>query len=408
MLRGGSQLLLEKLAPAKFFSALASTGIANFYGVPDSLLKDFCAYVTDTATPESHVITSNEGAAVSMATGYHLATGKVPCVYMQNSGFGNTMNPLLSLTHKQVYSVPMLLLIGWRGDPQGKKDEPQHIAQGRLMEDCLKSCEVPYSILDCCVEDGGTEASMNRALAAAKEHFATHNSPYAILVQRDTFETYKLQNKMDDIGTVSREEAIEAILSALAPEDIVVSTTGMPSREVFEVRARNEAGHHRDFLTVGSMGHCSAIASGIALAKPDRNVYVIDGDGASVMHMGTLAVHGALHSTPAPGIPYLSNLKHIVVNNGAHDSVGGQPTAGGQNVGWITNVAKASGYTPVSDTPVQEKGEIAAAVAKMGATTDRMTFLEIVVKKGNRKDLGRPTTTPLQNKDALMAFIRDE
>lgn len=408
MLRGASKGLMEKLSPAAMYSALVSSDIGNFYGVPDSLLKDFCAYVTDTASPTAHVITANEGAAVSMATGYHLATGNVPCVYMQNSGFGNTMNPLMSLTHNQVYSVPMLLLIGWRGDPEGKKDEPQHVAQGRLMEDCLKSCEVPYSVLEDIGE--GTTNAMLKALEDAKHHFASNSSPYALLVKRDTFAPYKLQNNLPDIGIISREEAIEEILSTLAPEDIVVSTTGMPSREVFEVRARNKAGHHRDFLTVGSMGHCSAIASGIALAKPDRNVYVIDGDGASIMHMGTLAVHGALHSTPSKVgetfTPYLSNLKHIVINNGAHDSVGGQPTAGGMNVGWITNVAKASGYSPVSDVPLSEKAAIRAAVKKMQDSNGKMPFLEVVVKKGNRKELGRPTTTPIQNKEALMKFIQ--
>eukprot|EP00758_Cryptobia_borreli_P004602 Tbor_TRINITY_DN4479_c0_g3::TRINITY_DN4479_c0_g3_i1::g.7901::m.7901/K09459/E4.1.1.82; phosphonopyruvate decarboxylase len=400
MLRFSTAVLQKKkFAPAALFQQLNSNKITNFYGVPDSLLKDFCAFVTDNAPTNRHVITANEGAAASMACGYHLATGNIPCIYMQNSGYGNTINPILSLSHQQVYSIPMLMLIGWRGDPTGKKDEPQHIAQGRLQEECLKACEVPYSVLEPVQEDVDTEKVMSDIIGKAKAHFDTCKSPYAILIKRDTFEGYKLQSKASDIGTMTREEAIEEILTNIGEKDIVVSTTGMPSREVFEVRAKGKQGHHRDFLTVGSMGHCSAIAAGIAMEKPDRNVFIIDGDGAYIMHMGTIAINGGLTSS----LGHLKNLKHIVVNNGAHDSVGGQPTCAAINVGWITKTAQVLGYTAVSDKPITAKEEVKDAVRDMSSSG--MKFLEVLVKKGNRADIGRPTTTPIQNKEAFMNFV---
>ena len=149
MMRRSNLWMGKTTAAFSFYNALQQRGIDNFFGVPDSLLKDLCAYITDNVPARQHVIAANEGNAVAMATGYHLATGKVASVYLQNSGFGNTLNPLLSLTHREVYQIPMLMLIGWRGDP-GKKDEPQHVAQGRLMDECLKSAEVPYEVLEAC------------------------------------------------------------------------------------------------------------------------------------------------------------------------------------------------------------------------------------------------------------------
>ena len=394
MLRLSSKLM--KIAPATFVSQLAtSCNIDTYYGVPDSLLKDLCAYVTDNARASQHVITANEGSAVAMASGYHMATGKVACVYMQNSGYGNSLNPLLSLAHEKVYSLPMLLLIGWRGDPTGKSDEPQHRAQGDRQEALLEASQIPFAVLD-------ANSNIDAVLGTAEAHFKAHKKPFAILIKRDTFESHKLANKQPDIGVLSREEAIETLLSSIGDKDIVISTTGMPSREVFEARARTKAGHHRDFLTVGGMGHASAIAAGIAMNKPDRNVFVIDGDGATIMHLGNLPINGMLIEN---GKHLLPNLKHVVVNNAAHDSVGGQPTVGGAKLGWITDVASSVGYKAIRSAPITDKADIAKAVAEMASETSAPSFLEILVKKGNRKDIGRPTTTPIQNKDALMHFI---
>ena len=400
--------LLAKLTPATFYNALQKREIDAYFGVPDSLLKDLCAYITENVGPQQHVITANEGNAVAMATGYHLATGRVPVVYMQNSGFGNTMNPLLSLTHKEVYQIPMLLLIGWRGDP-GKHDEPQHVAQGRLMDECLKSCEVPFRVLE---QGENVDSKTEEILQAAQQHFKENGTPFAILIKRDTFDAYKMKEKAPVIPalSMSREQALDIVLSTIGQNDIVVSTTGMPSREVFELRANAKAGHQRDFLTVGCMGHCSSIAAGIALAKPDRNVVCIDGDGAAIMHLGSLAVNGGLGLIPRPSSEGGSNnhrlnenLKHIVINNGAHDSVGGQPTFGFDVS--LSSVAKACAYNVVTDAPCTTVPEAVAGVKALCAAKGP-AFLEIRVKKGNRKDLGRPTKSTLENKKEFEAFVR--
>ncbi|ORC87120.1 putative phosphonopyruvate decarboxylase [Trypanosoma theileri] len=395
---------MGKLAPEVFFRALKQRGSKRFFGVPDSLLKDFCAFVTDHTHPFEHVITANEGNAVAMATGHHLATGEFPVVYMQNSGLGNTINPLLSLTHSDVYGIPLLMIIGWRGAP-GVKDEPQHVAQGRLNEDLLRTTEVPFSVLTADCDD--VEASMQNALDTAFNHMQTAKTPYALLVRPGVFSKYQLQSNQEEVKGIpmSREEAIEQVLRQLNHKDIVVSTTGMPSREVFEVRERTGVGHAHDFLTVGSMGHCSSIAAGIALAKPERQVYCFDGDGAAIMHMGSLAVIGgtaaikSIHTNePNP----LQNYKHVVFNNGAHDSVGGQPTAGFDIS--LTQVAKACGFKIIREEPVMNMGELVEAVGELKESAGP-AFLEIIVRKGNRPDLGRPTTTPKENKKAFMDFL---
>eukprot|EP00754_Rhynchopus_humris_P046474 Rhum_TRINITY_DN600_c0_g1::Rhum_TRINITY_DN600_c0_g1_i1::g.1960::m.1960/K09459/E4.1.1.82; phosphonopyruvate decarboxylase len=381
----------KTVLPAKtLFNKLTDNGIDTYFGVPDSLLKDLCAYITDTAG-DKNICTANEGSAVSMALGHHLATGSVPCVYMQNSGFGNTINPILSLAHEKVYQVPMLLLVGWRGEP-GVKDEPQHVAQGALQEELLRASEIPYSVLPT------TPEGVDEVLAKAQEHWKTKSSPYALLVSKGTFEAYKLQTVVKTDYEMSREEAIKTVLDNISEEAAVVSTTGMPSREVFEHRAATGANHSRDFLTVGGMGHCSMIAAGIALQKPDKEVYVIDGDGAAIMHLGGFATVGGLATQRGS----LKNYKHIVLNNGAHDSVGGQPTVGFDVC--FTSIAKNAGYKVIGQGIVESKADLKAGLEEM-SKTEGPCVLEVRINKGARKDIGRPTKTPVENKEALMDFL---
>lgn len=373
------------MVPCKeFYDALAKNGIDFFTGVPDSLLKDFCAYVTDNAPQEKNIIAANEGNAIALASGYHLATGKTGLVYMQNSGLGNAVNPLTSLADKDVYSVPMLLLIGLRGEP-GVKDEPQHAKMGKITTDILDALQIPWRVLE-----DDYEKSVNDAL----ENIKTNNSPYAIVVRRGTFGKYELKKNIMTDYSLGREEAIKSIILLLGKEDLIISTTGMASRELFEARESMGNWNYGDFLTVGSMGHSSSIALGIALERPDRNVYVFDGDGAMIMHMGALAVIGQLKPR---------NFRHIIFNNFAHDSVGGQPTAA-SNIS-IPEIAKANGYTcAFSAETVQEIRESIAMMKKM----DGPVLLEIRLSKGARKDLGRPKTTPAQNKESFMNFLGNE
>lgn len=368
------------IQPKDFIEKLRAGGVEFFAGVPDSLLKNLCAYITDNIAREKNIIAANEGGAVGLAAGYHLATGKTGCVYMQNSGEGNAVNPLLSLMDADVYKIPLLLIIGWRGEP-GAYDEPQHVKQGKVTLSLLKTMGIPYSVLD-----ENWEQQVDGALLAIQET----NGVYALIVRKGTFEDYKLQNQINQDWSLAREEAIKIVVDKLREDDIIVSTTGMISRELFEYREAKGQGHAHDFLTVGSMGHASQIALGIALQKPNRRVIVFDGDGALLMHMGGLAIIGDYNP---------KNLVHIVLNNGAHDSVGGQPTVG-QKID-VEAVAKAVGYTDVIS--VDNQMSLMAAMNHVSnAEIDGVSLINVNVRKGNRKDLGRPTTTPQQNKEALM------
>lgn len=374
------------ISPQSFIQELQSLGINFFAGVPDSLLKNICAYITDNVAPQRNIITANEGAAMGLAAGHYLATAEIPVVYMQNSGEGNIVNPLLSLTDKDVYNIPVLLVIGWRGKP-GVKDEPQHVKQGKVTCGLLDAMGIRYAVLS---QD---EETMKTQLKEAVAYMKETKEAFALVIEKDTFEGYKLQNTVAHEGlTMTREEAICTVAQALDEKDAIVSTTGMISRELFEHRTRQGEGHERDFLTVGAMGHASQIALGIALEKTDRTIWCFDGDGASIMHMGSMAIIGSRKP---------ENYIHVVFNNGAHDSVGGQPTVG-LDID-LCGVADAVGYrTIVSVDDVESLEAVLADIHEMEAPV----FLEVKVKKGNRADLGRPTTTPVQNKEALMAFLQ--
>lgn len=372
------------IRPEFFIEALREKGIDCFAGVPDSLLKNICAYITDHFDAAHNIIAANEGAAVGLAAGHYLATGQPACVYMQNSGEGNIINPLASLTDQEVYNIPVLLLIGWRGRP-GVHDEPQHVKQGKVTTGLLNVMGVNYEVLS--KEEDKAAKQIDKAAKAL-----ANKEVFALVIEKDTFEDYKLQNVEVNDLTMCREEAIQTVAAALGEKDCIVSTTGMISRELFEYRAAMNEGHERDFLTVGSMGHASQIALGIAMAKTDRKVWCFDGDGATIMHMGSMAIV----ANKAP-----QNYVHVVFNNGAHDSVGGQPTVGLKID--LPRVARAVGYPHTYS--VSTKEDLMDVLNEVKKNND-LSLIEIKVKKGNRKDLGRPTTTPIQNKDALMDFLK--
>ena len=371
------------IRPDFFIEKLKENGIDCFAGVPDSLLKNMCAYITDHFDAAHNIIAANEGAAVGLAAGHYLATGQPACVYMQNSGEGNIINPLASLTDQEVYNIPVLLLIGWRGRP-GVHDEPQHVKQGKVTTGLLNVMGINYEVL--AKEEDKAEKQIAKALKALQ-----NKDMFALVIEKDTFDEYKLQNVEKNNLTMSREEAIQIVAAALGEKDCIVSTTGMISRELFEYRAAMNQGHERDFLTVGSMGHASQIALGIALAQPERLVWCFDGDGATIMHMGSMAIVG----NKAP-----KHYIHVVFNNGAHDSVGGQPTVGLKID--LPAIAKAVGYKATYS--VDNKADLESVLKDVNGF-ESPTLLEVKVKKGNRKDLGRPTTTPIQNKEALMRFL---
>lgn len=368
------------------YQTFLANGVDFFTGVPDSLLKNICAYITDNTSKRQHIIAANEGAAVGIAAGYYLASGNLPLVYMQNSGLGNAVNPLLSLTDEKVYSLPMILMIGWRGEP-GIKDEPQHKKQGEVTLDLLHTMQIPFVVLD--TEEDEALAQIHDVVMSAK----IKSTPHAIIIRKDIFSKYKLRHEQSNSYPLSREEALKLVIDHLSSDDAIISTTGKLSRELFEYREAKGQGHECDFLTVGSMGHSPSIALGIALANPRKKVFCLDGDGAFIMHMGAISNIGNLSP---------QNYFHILFNNGSHESVGGQPTLGFQLD--IPTIAKACGYqNAFSATSEDDIKEVLQNIATMGGPV----LIELKVRIASRDDLGRPTTTPVENKLNFMRFLSE-
>lgn len=334
--------------------------------------------------PTKNIIAANEGNAVAIATGYHLSSGRYPCVYMQNSGLGNIINPLLSLVNEGVYSIPMLLMIGWRGQP-GKKDEPQHMVQGQVTEPMLTAAGIKFEALPDFKE--GAEGAIDRAV----EHMKTHKAPYAFIVRRQTFGDYKQKKVYNNDFPLSREDAIKAITEQVGDYDPIVSTTGFASRELYEMQMKHKKSVNNSFLCVGSMGHASSIALGIALQKKSRKVICFDGDGAAIMHMGSIATIGGKGA---------ANVVHIVLNNGAHESVGGQPTVG-QKISFV-EIVKACGYKQAFNARTKE--DIVNAM-KSCSNTNGPTMIEVMCTMNTRGNLSRPKESPKVNKKQFMEFL---
>ena len=360
---------------------------SDFYtGVPDSQLKALCNYLMDVygIDPEHHVIAANEGNCTALAAGYHLATGKVPVVYMQNSGEGNIINPVASLLNDKVYAIPVVFIVGWRGEP-GIHDEPQHIYQGEVTVKLLEDMDIATFIIGKETTDEEVEKAMENfraVLASGKD--------VAFVVRKGALtDAPKVEYK--NANTMVREEIIRHIVKA-SGEDPIVSTTGKASRELFETRAANGQSHKYDFLTVGSMGHSSSIALGVAINKPEQRIWCVDGDGAVLMHMGSMAVVGA--NKP-------KNLIHVVINNAAHETVGGMPTVAGRID--LVAVAKACGYPNAVcvDTFEDLDRELEAAKGRK-----ELSLIEVKCSIGAREDLGRPTTTALENKQNFMEYLK--
>ncbi|MDR0832567.1 MAG: phosphonopyruvate decarboxylase [Bacillales bacterium] len=362
-----------------FYDFLVKNKIDLFAGVPDSLLSSFCSCIKENSKPNHNIITANEGNAIALAAGYHLSTGKFGCIYMQNSGLGNAINPLLSLVDKKVYSIPMLLVIGWRGEPK-VHDEPQHIKQGEVTLELLETIGIKYLILN----DNYVEQILQ-----CVEYMKKENAPIALVVRKNTFSKYDFKPIVYNYE-LTREKALEIILSNIDNNDLIVSTTGKTSREIFEIREKKNQGHQNDFLTVGSMGHTASIAYGIALGTKKR-VYCIDGDGSFIMHMGSLGVIGTKQ---------LKNFKYILNNNGAHESVGGQDTCGFELN--IKKILMGCGFKKVI---IVENSRSLIEALNLIKNKNKMAIV-INTRQGSRNDLGRPTTTPIENKISFMKELK--
>lgn len=376
------------ISPDEFLGCLHHKGIKFYSGVPDSLLKELCLAIDGKKGDIRHQLACNEGAAAGMAIGYHLATNTIPAVYLQNSGLGNIVNPVCSLASSDVYGIPALFIIGWRGeikqDGTQVHDEPQHVTQGRVTLPQLDVLGISYHVLE------GDEHIDFPAIEQLLLQARRDKHPVAVVVRKNTFSACEHPRQpTPTTATLLREEIVAEVLSALPSDVPIVSTTGMLSRELFELREQRGEEHDRDFLTVGGMGLASQIALGISEGRPGKKVVCLDGDGATLMHMGGLT-NSALSST----------LIHIVINNGAHDSVGGQPTAALRLP--LAPIATASGYSQVTAVASREALQSALHTA---LASQESQFIEVKCRTGHRDNLGRPTTTPSQNRTSFMRFL---
>lgn len=365
---------------------LENYNVNFFTGVPDSQLKPLCNYLINTyGISNNHIIAANEGNAVALAAGYHLSTGEVPCVYLQNSGIGNIINPIASLLNDKVYAIPCVFVVGWRGEPN-VHDEPQHIFQGEVTLKLLEVMDIAYMVID----KNTTVNELENRMAKFKSLLDLGKSVAFVVKKGGLSYDEKVEYRNDN--STMREDIIHHI-TEVAKEDIIISTTGKTSRELFEIREQKGQSHKRDFLTVGSMGHSSSIALGVALNKPNTRVWCVDGDGAALMHMGSMAVIGA--KSP-------NNYIHVLINNGAHESVGGQPTV--SNSINLVQIALGCGYrASFHVASLNDLDEILYEIAdKKGPI-----FIEVESAIGSRDDLGRPTTTPVENKTAFMSYLRE-
>ena len=351
----------------KVFETLQAHGVSYYVGVPDSYLNGFCNYALQ-HYPNHNVITANEGNAVALAAGHYLATREIPLVYMQNSGEGNAVNPLVSLADKNVYAIPMILLIGWRGQGNSEPNHPQHKLQGEITTSLLEILHIPYTVLE------DDDVKFAETVEKAVKYCTEERGIYACVAPKGVMADPDKPNNVDDKYPMSREEAIEVILDHMPADTIYSATTGRATRELFFLREKREEGKEHDFLNVGSMGHASSVALGIALSKPDRYVVALDGDSAAIMHMGAMTM---VSKVSAP------NFLHVILNNGAHESVGGQPSAG-HLLDW-TKIADACGYETVHH-PVTTKEELIEAIEKL-KRAGKAGFIDCRIHKGLARKL---------------------
>lgn len=362
-------------------------GVTAYTGVPDSTLSNFTdVLIADPEQNRKHFIAHNEGGAVAFACGHYLATGTPAMVYLQNSGIGNAVNPIVSLAYQDIYGLPVFYLIGWRGEP-GTKDEPQHIFQGKKTLEMLEMLDLPYITVDPNVSFEGLKEQVLSRFKPALES----GQSVALVIKKGSI-SKSVSYSPESSYPLSREDVIKKLLDVAGRSDAIVSTTGKTSREVFEYREATQSGHTQDFLTVGSMGHASVIALGIALNQPERTVWVLDGDGAVIMHMGAMSMVGAYKP---------QNYIHVVINNEMYESVGVMPTT--SQIMNFEALARANGY---AEYFFADDAQSLDMVLKKAKTSRGPILLEIKTNHLSRNDLGRPTTTTKENRDKFMAFLR--
>lgn len=342
---------------------LKKNNINFFTGVPDSVLKELSFFLKN---HKKHVIATNEGAAVSIGIGNYLSSKKVPCIYMQNSGLSNALNPLISIAHKKVYSIPLILIIGWRGSPK-IKDEPQHNVKGKITEDILKLLNINYSIL----RSNKDIIKFEKQIKFAKKN----KSIVACLIEQGTLEKITKINIKENFYKLNKEYFLKMLLKNIKGSSKIISSTGYNSRELMYLRKKYNFKKSKDFYMVGGMGHTASVALGYSLNSKNKTI-CIDGDGSFLMHLGSIKTAGTFAK---------NNFKYVLLNNNTHDSVGGQNTYA-DNINF-EKLSKSLGFKKFYS--IKDKQNIAKNIKKF-INVKKPSFLEVKITNSNIKDLPRP------------------
>ena len=337
-----------------------------FTGVPDSVLKEL-SYTLQNKDKKEHIIATNEGTAVSIGIGHYLSTKEVPCVYMQNSGLSNALNPLLSIAHEKVYAIPLILIIGWRGSPR-IKDEPQHNVKGKITESILKLLNIKYTIL----RSINDLDKFEKQIKFSKKK----NSIVACLIEQGTLEKIDRIKKNSDFYKLNKELFLKTLLQSLDKNTKVISSTGYNSRELMHIRSKYKIIKTKDFYMVGGMGHTSSVALGYSLTSK-KKIICIDGDGSFLMHLGAIKTAGTFAN---------KNFKYILLNNNSHDSVGGQNTYA-NNINF-EKLSKSLGFKKFYS--IKNDKNLKKTI-KTFLSDDTLSFLEVKVSNSKIKNLPRPT-----------------
>ncbi len=354
--------------PIKFIEFFKRNKISFFTGVPDSTLKNF-TYLLNKEF-KNHYPVYNEGSAISLAIGYHLSKKNIACVYLQNSGLSNAINPLISIAHKKVYSIPLLILIGWRGSPKGPPDEPQHHVKGKITKDILKLLDIKTIVLN----DENDFSKLKKLINFSKNN----NRAVACLIKNNTFKNVNLTfKKKHKKSKIYRKEVLDELLKQIKKKTKIISTTGFTSREIYQLRKEKNYQNGKDFYMVGGMGHAGMVSLGVAINEKNQ-IICLDGDGSILMHMGSLKTQGLFGR---------KNFKHILLNNNCHESVGEQDTfAEGTN---FPKLCKMLGYKNVFEISYKKdlKKKLNSFLKSNGPS-----FLEIKIRTGTLKNLIRPNS----------------
>ena len=346
-------------------NVLKKNDINFFTGIPDSILIELSRFLQN-KNKRKHIRATSEGSAISIGIGHYLSTKQVPCIYMQNSGLSNALNPLISITSKKVYNIPLVLIIGWRGSPR-VKDEPQHNVKGKITESILKLLNIKYTI----VRSGNDLSQFNKIVKNAKKN----NNIAACLIEQGTIKKIKKTYNKKNFYKLNKELFLKTLLETLEKNSKVISSTGYNSRELMYLRNKYKLINTKDFYMVGGMGHTASVALGYSLSTKKKTI-CIDGDGSFLMHLGSIKTAGTFAN---------NNFKYILLNNNSHDSVGGQNTYA-NNIDF-EKLSKSLGFKKFYK--IKNNKNLKQNIKRF-LKGNNLNFLEVKITNSKIKNLPRP------------------